>query len=84
MAGLKYMTSPMLGAARRYWASSPPRMCGGPAPGCGRPAERGVRVGLRERREREGERKQEVEEVGGGEKPLFIPTPYFMASVGEE
>ena len=46
---------------------------------------------LRERREREEERKAEAEalgaedEVGAGEEPpLFLPTPSFMASAGEE
>jgi len=45
---------------------------------------------LRERREREDERRVEAEELGageewgGGEQPLFLPTPPFMASVGEE
>jgi len=34
-----------------------------------------------ERREREEERRQEAEE---GEEPLFLPTPSFMASAGEE
>jgi hypothetical protein len=40
---------------------------------------------LRERREREEERRAEAEELGAevGE-PLFLPTPAFMASVEEE
>jgi hypothetical protein len=37
---------------------------------------------LRERREREEERRHEAEELGaGGEEPLFLPTPSFMVSV---
>ena len=44
---------------------------------------------LRERREREEEREEEAEtlgavEEGGEELPLFLPTPSFMASAGEE
>jgi hypothetical protein len=41
---------------------------------------------LRERREREEERRQEAEELGAGgeEQPLFLPTPAFMASAEEE
>jgi len=45
---------------------------------------------LRERREREEESRVEAEEpgageeLGGGEQPLFLPTPPFMASAGEE
>ena len=46
---------------------------------------------LRERREREEERKAEAEALGardvggaGEELPLFLPTPSFMASAGEE
>jgi len=45
---------------------------------------------LRERRVREEERWVEAvelgagEELGGGEQPLFLPTPLFMASAGEE
>jgi len=46
---------------------------------------------LRERREREEEREVEAEELGaegelgaGEELPLFLPTPPFMASAGEE
>jgi len=46
---------------------------------------------LRERREREEEREVEAEELGAGgdlgagkELPLFLPTPPFMASAGEE
>jgi len=46
---------------------------------------------LRERREREEERVAEAEELGaagdlgdGGEPPLFLPTPSFIASAGEE
>jgi hypothetical protein len=37
---------------------------------------------LRERREREEERRVEAEELGAGgeEQPLFLPTPSFMAS----
>jgi hypothetical protein len=39
---------------------------------------------LRERREREEERRQGAEELGaGGEKPLFLPTSSFIASVEE-
>jgi hypothetical protein len=45
---------------------------------------------LRERREREAEREVEAGELGAtgvlgaGEEPLFLPTPPFMASAGEE
>ena len=46
---------------------------------------------LRERREREEEPEAEVEGLGaaeelgdGGELPLFLPTPPFMASADEE
>jgi len=46
---------------------------------------------LRDRREREEEREAGVEELGaageldaGEELPLFLPTPPFMASAGEE
>jgi predicted nucleotidyltransferase len=40
---------------------------------------------LRERREREEERRAEAEELGAEvEEPLFLPTPAFMASAGEE
>ena len=39
---------------------------------------------LRERREREEERRVEAEALGAGEEPLFLPTPPFMASAGEE
>ena len=45
---------------------------------------------LRERRERKEERRVEAEELGageelgGGEQPLFLPTPPFMASAGDE
>jgi len=39
---------------------------------------------LRERREREEERRVEAEVLGAGEEPLFLPTPPFMASVGDE
>jgi len=39
---------------------------------------------LRERLERVDERRTEAEALGGGEVPLFLPTPPFMASVGEE
>jgi hypothetical protein len=40
---------------------------------------------LRERREREGERRAEDEELGAGvEEPLFLPTPAFMAYAEEE
>jgi hypothetical protein len=41
---------------------------------------------LRERRESEEERRVEAEELGagGGEQPLFLPTPSFMASAEEE
>jgi len=40
---------------------------------------------LRERLEREDERRREVEVLGAREElPLFLPTPPFMASAGEE
>ena len=39
---------------------------------------------LRERREREEERRVEAEASGAGEEPLFLPAPHFMASAGEE
>ena len=40
---------------------------------------------LRERQEREEERREEVEALGTGEElPLFLPTPPLMASAGEE
>jgi len=40
---------------------------------------------LRERRELEGERRAEAEELGTGEEPpRFLPTPSFVASAGEE
>ena len=46
---------------------------------------------LRELREREEEQEAEAEELGaaggsgaGEELPLFLPTPSFMASAGEE
>jgi len=39
---------------------------------------------LQECREREEERRVEAEELGAGEEPLFLPTPPFMASAGEE
>jgi len=46
---------------------------------------------LRDRREREEEREAGVEELGAAgeldareELPLFLPTPPFMASAGEE
>jgi len=45
---------------------------------------------LRERREREEERRAVAEvlgageELGGGDQPLFLPTPSFMASAEEE
>ena len=40
---------------------------------------------LRERQEREEERRVEAEVLGAGEEsPLFLPTPPFMASAGEE
>jgi hypothetical protein len=40
---------------------------------------------LRERREREEERRAEVERLGAEvEEPLFLPTPAFMASFEEE
>jgi len=46
---------------------------------------------LRERREREEEREAEAVALGAGgeagdreEPPLFLPTPPFMASAGEE
>jgi hypothetical protein len=39
---------------------------------------------LRERREREEERRQGAEELGaGGENPLFLPTSSFIASAEE-
>ena len=40
---------------------------------------------LRERRGREEEREAEAEELGVGKGlPLFLPTPSFMTSTGEE
>jgi len=40
---------------------------------------------LRERTEREEERRAEAEALGTGEEPpLFLPTPPFMTSAGEE
>jgi len=59
------------------------------------PAEEDVRTGvseweLRERREREEERRAEAEELGAAEEwaleelPLFLPTPSFMASADED
>jgi len=59
--------------------------------GCGRlvPAEEDVESEvseweLRERREREEERRMEAEELGAGvERSLFLPTPSFMVSAGE-
>jgi hypothetical protein len=40
---------------------------------------------LRERREREEERRAEAEELGAeDEEPLLLPSPAFVASVGEE
>jgi hypothetical protein len=40
---------------------------------------------LRERREREEERRTEAEDLGAEvEEPLFLPTPAFMASAEEE
>jgi hypothetical protein len=40
---------------------------------------------LRERREREEERRAEAAELGAEvEEPLFLPTPAFMASAEEE
>jgi hypothetical protein len=40
---------------------------------------------LRERREREEERRAEAEELGAEvEEPLFVPTPTYMASTEEE
>ena len=39
---------------------------------------------LRERLERDDERRLEAEALGAGEEPLFLPTPPFMASAGEE
>jgi len=39
---------------------------------------------LRERREREEERRVEAAALGAGEEPLFLPTPPFMASAEEE
>jgi len=40
---------------------------------------------LRERREREEERRAEAERLGTGvEEPMFLPTPAFMASAEEE
>ena len=38
---------------------------------------------LRERTEREEERRAEAEVRGAGEEPLFLPTPPFMASAEE-
>ena len=47
--------------------------------------------GIRERWEREEEREAEAEELGaaegsggGQELPLFLPTPSFISSAGEE
>jgi len=37
---------------------------------------------LRERMEPEEEGREEVEALGAGEEPLFLPTPPFMASTG--
>jgi hypothetical protein len=55
------------------------------SPGWGGRAERGVEWELRERREREEERRVEAEELGVEvEEPLFLPTPAFMASAEEE
>jgi len=59
--------------------------------GCGRLAPAGGDVGggvseweLGERREREDERRAEAEELRGYEqKPLFLPTPSFMASTDD-
>jgi hypothetical protein len=40
---------------------------------------------LREREEREGERRAEAEELNADvEGPLFLPTPAFMATAEEE
>jgi hypothetical protein len=40
---------------------------------------------LRERREREEERRELAERMGAEvEKPLFLPTPAFMAAAEEE
>jgi hypothetical protein len=40
---------------------------------------------LRERRDREEERRMEAEELGAEvEEPLFLPTPAFMAAAEEE
>jgi len=39
---------------------------------------------LRERREREEERRVEAEALGAGAELLFLPTPPFMTSAGEE
>jgi len=40
---------------------------------------------LRERQEREEERREEAEALSTGAEPqLFVPTPPFMASAGEE
>jgi len=39
---------------------------------------------LRERSEREDKQRVEAEALGGGEEPLFLPTPPFMASAGED
>jgi len=39
---------------------------------------------LRERWEREEERRVEAEARRSGEEPLFLPTPPFMASAGED
>jgi hypothetical protein len=44
-----------------------------------------VRRELRERREREEERRAEAEGMGAAvEEPLFLPMPAFMASTEEE
>jgi hypothetical protein len=77
---------PIRGAASWCWTSSPPRMWGGES----RPVENGAESEtseweLRERREREEERRVEAEELGAEvEEPLFLPTPAFMASAEEE
>jgi len=54
----------------RFWNSSPPRMW---------------RSGFqpRLRKMQDGEEAEEVA-AEGGEQPLFLPTPSFMASAGEE
>jgi len=56
-------------------------------PPAGEEADAGSEVSeweLRERREREDERRVEAEALGAGKEPLFLPTPPFMASAEEE